>query len=153
MVFGWNIRQVVKKKYFFSSKDKKSWLDFTKNIGNISPKENSNFTNIIEKKKISKLDLHGFSLEDSNKLVKKFIVNSFNLGLKKILIETGKGTRSKSYENPYISEKLGVLRNSVPEFIKNNESLKSKIIKISNANANDGGHGAFYIYLKNNKNL
>ena len=69
------------------------------------------------------------------------------------MIVTGKGTRSKSYENPYISEKLGVLRNSVPEFIKNNESLKSKIIKISNANANDGGHGAFYIYLKNNKNL
>ena len=38
MVLGRNIKQVVKKKYVASSKDKNDWLDFTKHLGNISPK-------------------------------------------------------------------------------------------------------------------
>jgi len=153
MVFSWNIRKIVKKKYFVSNKDKINWLDFTKNIDNIIPKENSNTIQSLEGKKINKLDLHGFSLEDSNRRVNKFIIDSFNLGLKKVLIVTGKGKRSKSYDNPYISEKLGVLRYSIPEYLKNNENLKNKIIKISKADERDGGDGALYIYLKKNKNL
>ncbi len=107
----------MKKKYIASSKDKKDWLDFTKQIGNISPKENDLSQENIEIKKVLKLDLHGSSLTESNEMVKKFINECFNRGYKKLLIVTGRGLRSKSYDNPYVSEKLSVLKYSVPEFI------------------------------------
>ena len=99
--------------------------------------------------KIPKLDLHGLSLNESNKIVKKFIIENFNAKYKKLLIVTGKGKTSKFYDNPYVSEKLGLLKYSVPEFIKNNQELSEKINKISKASQEDGGDGAFYVFLKN----
>ena len=141
----------MKKKYFVTSKDKKDWVDFTKQIGNISPKQADLSRENIEINKVRKLDLHGFSLNESNKIVKKFVLESFNQGYKKLLIITGKGLRSKSYDNPYISEKLSILRYAVPEFINNDESLNNKIRKISAADVKDGGEGAVYIFLKDNK--
>jgi len=143
----------VKKKKFISPKDKKDWLDFTKQMGNIKAKESDLLKENIKLNEVKKLDLHGFSLIEANKIVKDFIINSFNSGYKKLLIVTGKGLRSKSHENPYLSEKLSVLRNSVPEYIKNDESLANKINSISTANIKDGGEGAIYVFLKNNKNL
>tara|TARA_B100000029_G_scaffold172811_1_gene169185 strand:- start:578 stop:1009 length:432 start_codon:yes stop_codon:yes gene_type:complete len=143
----------VKKKNFISPKDKKDWLDFTKQMGNIKAKESDLLKENIKLNEVKKLDLHGFSLIEANKIVKDFIINSFNSGYKKLLIVTGKGLRSKSHENPYLSEKLSVLRNSVPEYIKNDESLANKINSISTANIKDGGEGAIYVFLKNNKNL
>ena len=103
--------------------------------------------------KVRKLDLHGSSLIEANKLVEKFIIESFNFGNKKLLIVTGKGLRSKSYYNPHVSDKLSVLRYSVPEFVRTNENLNSKIKRISKAEIKDGGDGAIYIFLKNNTNL
>ena len=143
----------MKKKYVTSSKDKKDWLDFTKQIGNISPKENDLSQENREINKVLKLDLHGSSLIESNEMVKKFINECFNRGYKKLLIVTGKGIRSKSYDNPYVSEKLSVLKYSVPEFIKNDENLNNKISRISKAEIKDGGEGAIYIFLKNNKKI
>ena len=143
----------MKKKYVASPKDKKDWLDFTKQIGNISSKENDLSQENIEIKKVLKLDLHGSSLAESNDRVKKFINESFNHGYKKLLIVTGKGLRSKSYDNPYVSEKLSVLKYSVPEFIKNDKNLNNKISRISKAEIKDGGEGAIYIFLKNNKKI
>ena len=143
----------MKKKYVASSKDKKDWLDFTKQIGNISPKENDLSQENREINKVLKLDLHGSSLIESNEMVKKFINECFNRGYKKLLIVTGKGIRSKSYDNPYVSEKLSVLKYSVPEFIKNDENLNTKISRISKAEIKDGGEGAIYIFLKNNKKI
>jgi len=151
LVLSGNIKQIVKKKYLASSKDRNDWLDFIKNIGNISPKL-EDFSKInTDKIKVPKLDLHGFSLKESNQKVKKFITESFNLGYKKLIIVTGKGSRSKSYDNPYVSEKLSMLRYSVPEFIRNNEGLSDKIVRISKAEINDGGEGAIYVFLKDNK--
>ena len=141
----------MKKKHVVSSKDKKDWIDFTKQISNISPKEADFLQNNTEINKVRKLDLHGFSLSESNKIVKKFVVESFDQGYKKLLIVTGKGLRSKSYDNPYISEKFSVLRYAVPEFINNNESLNNKVRKISIADIKNGREGAIYIFLKSNK--
>ena len=141
----------MKKKHVVSSKDKKDWIDFTKQISNISPKEADFLQNSTEINKVRKLDLHGFSLSESNKIVKKFVVESFDQGYKKLLIVTGKGLRSKSYDNPYISEKFSVLRYAVPEFINNDESLNNKVRKISIADIKNGGEGAIYIFLKSNK--
>ena len=141
----------MKKKHVVSSKDKKDWIDFTKQISNISLKEADFLQNNTEINKVRKLDLHGFSLSESNKIVKKFVVESFDQGYKKLLIITGKGLRSKSYDNPYISEKFSVLRYAVPEFINNDESLNNKVRKISIADIKNGGGGAIYIFLKSNK--
>ena len=124
---------------------------FTKQIGDISPKKTDLLKQITVANKVRKLDLHGFSLIEANRTVKKFIIESFNNGYKKLLIVTGKGARSKSHENPYLSEKLSVLKYSVPEYINNDENLINKIRKISKASLKDGGEGAIYIFLKNSE--
>ena len=141
----------MKKKYFVTAKDKKDWTVFTKQMGNIGAKESDIIKKNIKINEVKKLDLHGFSLIEANKIVKNFIINSFNNGYKKLIIVTGKGLRSKSHDNPYLSEKLSVLRYSVPEYIKNDENLANKINSISIADIKDGGEGAIYIFLKNNK--
>ena len=122
-------------------------------MGDISVKESDLLKENIEINKVQKLDLHGFSLIEANKVVTRFIIESFDSGYKKILIVTGKGSRSKSYDNPYVSKKLSVLRYSVPEFIRNDGNLENKISRISTADMKDGGAGAIYIFLKNNKKL
>ena len=141
----------MKKKYSASSKDKKDWADFTKQVGNISVAEDDFLEENQQINKVRKLDLHGYSLDNANKVVKKFIIESFDKGYNKLLVVTGKGLRSTSYDNPYISENLSVLKNSVPEYIKNNENLNSIISKIARADQQDGGEGAINIFLKNNK--
>ena len=143
----------MKKKYFASSKDKKDWADFTKQMSNISVKESDFLEENQQKIKVRKLDLHGYSLDDANKVIKKFIIESFNKRYNKILIVTGKGLRSKSYDNPYASKNMSVLKNSVPEYIKNDENLNSIINKINQADQKDGGEGAINIFLKDNKKL
>ena len=100
---------------------------------------------------IKKIDLHGFSLENANKVIEEFIAQSFEEGVNKIIVITGKGLRSKNDENPYISKNLSILKYSVPEFIKSNINLMKIIKNINEADIEDGGKGAFYIYLKNFK--
>jgi DNA-nicking Smr family endonuclease len=141
----------VKKKYFASSKDKRDWDDFTKQMSNIIVEESDFLEEDQKKIKVRKLDLHGYSLDDANKIIKKFIIESFNKRYNKLLIVTGKGLRSKSYDNPYVSKNLSVLKNSVPEYIKNDDNLNSIINKITKADQKDGGEGAINIFLKNNK--
>ena len=141
----------MKKKYIVNPKDKNDWVNFTKNMGSL-PTKASDFVYKSPKTNYTpNLDLHGFFLDEANNEVKKFILESFESGCEKILIITGKGLRSKSQSNPYISEKLGVLKNSVPDYIKSNETLSNKIKSISPAEIKDGGEGAIYIYLKKNK--
>ncbi len=143
----------MKKKYSVAPKDKKDWLAFTKHLENIYDKDANFAKSRTIVNKIKKLDLHGLSLEDANKIVKKFIIKSFEDGYKKLLVITGKGLRSKAYKNPYLSERMNVLKHSVPEFIRNDEDLFDKISRMSKANPKDGGEGAFYISLKQQKNL
>ena len=138
----------MKKKYVASSQDKKDWIAFTKQMDDVKIKESDLLEKHTEINKFQKLDLHGSSLIEANKIVRKFIIKSFNNGYKKLLIVTGKGSRSKSHENPYVSEKLSVLKYSVPEYINNNENLINKISKISKADLKDGGEGAIYIFFK-----
>mgnify|MGYP003956113923 CR=1 FL=1 len=143
----------MKKKYTVSYKDKEDWINFIESREKINPK-GEDFLETKEKKEIvPKLDLHGFTLQEANKIVEKFIDESFINGNKKIIIITGKGLRSKTQDNPYISEKLNVLRYSVPEFIKGKKDLNSKVINITKAEIKDGGEGALYIFLRKNRNL
>ena len=141
----------MKKKYTPTIKDKKDWVDFTKNLKNIYDKDLNKIQGNIIKKKIKKLDLHGLTLVQANRPVKKFIIQCFEEGYKNLLIITGKGIRSKVQNNPYLSEKMSVLKYSVPEFLKSDKELLNKIKDIKTAEIKDGGEGAFYIFLKQKK--
>ena len=133
------------------NKDKEDWENFLKNREKIPNKDIVHKTN-IRQEKIKKIDLHGYTIEESNKTIGQFIQKSFDENVTKIIVITGKGLRSKNVENPYLSKDLSILKYSVPEYIENNKSLKQIIIEITDAKIEDGGSGAFYIYLKNKKN-
>ena len=132
-----------------TDKDKKDWKNFTSSRDKVPNKDFKLNKKNIEENTKRIIDLHGFSLENANKIVEGFINNSYQEGIKKVIVVTGKGTRSKTANNPYLSRDLSILKHSVPEFIKSNSSLMNKIKQISEANIEDGGSGAFYIYFKN----
>ena len=98
--------------------------------------------------KVKSFDLHGYSLDQANIEIQDFIETSYNKGISKIKIITGKGLHSDNEKDPYISKDFGILKNSVPEFIKNNRNLMSMITDIKSADIENGGEGAFYITLK-----
>ena len=129
-----------------SDKDKKAWQNFLSSKEKLQDKESSVFKRIPSK--VKSLDLHGYSLDEANSLINNFINKSYDEGVFKLIIVTGKGLHSQNEKDPYISKDLGKLKYSVPEFIENNEELRKKIIEIKEANIEDGGSGAFYIFLK-----
>ena len=129
-----------------SDKDKKAWKDFLSSDEKLL---NKDFT--LDKKKTSKIkriDLHGFTLDRANKTIERFINDCYQNGVYKIIVVTGKGLHSNVEKDPYVSKDLSILKYSVPEYIKNNLELMKKIIEIKDAEIEDGGSGAFYIFLK-----
>ena len=131
-----------------SDKDKIDWEDFISKKEKI-PNKDIISKNKIRQEKIKKIDLHGYTLEEANKSVENFIQRCFDDNVTKIIVITGKGLRSKNIENPYLSKDLSILKYSVPEFIESNLGLTKIIIQTTDAKIEDGGSGAFYIYLKN----
>ena len=131
-----------------SDKDKEDWENFLKNKDKIPNKDFVNKKG-IRYEKIKKIDLHGYTIEEANKAVEQFIQKCFGEDVTKIIVITGKGLRSKNVKNPYLSKDLSILKYSVPEFIEKNKSLTQFIIETTDAKIEDGGSGAFYIYLKN----
>ncbi len=131
-----------------SDKDKQDWNDF---ITNKEKTFNKDFylDKKIPQKLVKKIDLHGFTLENANKEIEKFINKFYENKISKIIVITGKGLRSNNISNPYVSKDLSILKYSVPEFIRSNKNLMSMIKEIKDAKIEDGGSGAFYIYLKN----
>ncbi len=129
-----------------SDKDKKDWENFLSNDENLTDKD----LDLKQKnnKKNYTFDLHGYSLEDANKKIKDLILGAYNRNINKLIIVTGKGLHSDNEKDPYVSKDLGILKNSVPEYIKNNKELMTIINRIEEANIEDGGSGAFYIFLK-----
>ena len=92
-------------------------------------------------------------MDEANKTIENFIIQSFSEKVNKLVVITGKGLHSNNENDPYVSKNLGILKYSVPEYILKNESLMSVINEITDAKIEDGGSGAFYIYLKKNKNI
>ena len=131
-----------------SNKDQEDWEKFLINKEKIPNKDFVNKKN-IRHEKIKKIDLHGYTIEEANNAVEQFIQKCFDENVTKIIVITGKGLRSKNVENPYLSKDLSILKYSVPEFIESNISLTKMIIETTDAKIEDGGSGAFYIYLKN----
>ena len=131
-----------------SQEDKKTWEEYIKNPSDIYDKD-QNVSNSIQRRERYKFDLHGFTLDEANNKVKEIINHCIKNKYKEILLITGKGIHSTNEENTYVSESLGKLKHSVPEFIRTNSDLNKLIISINDAEKKDGGEGALIIKLKN----
>ena len=131
-----------------SEKDKKDWETFLASDGKLNNKDNK-FKKKIPLKTRS-IDLHGYTLEDANKSIENFIIKSYEEKINKLIVVTGKGRHSHNEKNPYVSKDLSILKYSVPEFISKNKNLMNVINDIKDAKIDDGGAGAFYIFLKKN---
>ena len=129
-----------------SEKDKKDWQKFLDSSEKLKSKDvdQSNHQIIIERS----IDLHGYTLEEANKLISEFIENCYLNKVKKINVITGKGMRSKNLDDPYQSKDLSILKYSVPEYIKNNSELMNKINRIDFESVNSPSKGNFNIFLK-----
>ena len=134
-----------------SEKDKKDWIDFINSKEEVPNKDKqlNKKTNI----KTKTIDLHGYTLDEANRIIENLIIQSYSENIHKLIVITGKGLHSDNKKDPYVSKNLGILKYSVPEFISKNENLMSVINEIADAKIEDGGSGAFYIYLKKNKNI
>jgi len=132
-----------------SDKDKKAWKEFLSGNDKLPNKDNKSDKKNFSK--IKRIDLHGYTLQNANKTIQKYIENAYENGFSKIIVVTGKGLHSDVEKNPYVSKDLSMLKYSVPEFIENNTELMKKITDIKDANIEDGGSGAFYIFLKKKK--
>ena len=129
-----------------SKKDKKVWQTFISSNEKLPNKDLKLKQHSLIKTK--SIDLHGYTLDEANKVINNFIKNCYEEKVNKIIVVTGKGLHSENEKNPYVSKKLSILKYSIPEFIENNVNLMKKIIEIKDAKIEDGGSGAFYIYLK-----
>ena len=134
-----------------SDKDKIDWEDFLSSNEKLIDKDYKKKTNVTYSSRT--IDLHGYTLEQANVAIEKFIIKSFSEKINKLIVVTGKGIHSDNEKNPYVSKDLSILKYSVPEFISNNKILMEMIYDIQDAKIEDGGSGAFYIHLKKNKKL
>ena len=132
-----------------SEKDKKDWENFISSNDKVPNKDYRTTDQKIIKTK--SIDLHGYTLEQANKTIEEFVYEAYREKINKLIVVTGKGIHSQNEKDPYVSKDLSILKYSVPEFIENNKSLMSIINEIKSASVEDGGTGAFYIYLKKNK--
>ena len=134
-----------------SKKDKRDWENFLSKNEKLPNKDIK-----IDKKinfKIRSIDLHGYTLEEANKSIESFIIKSYQQNINKLIVVTGKGIHSQNEKDPYVSKDLSILKYSVPEFITNNKDLMKIIYEMKDAKIEDGGSGAFYIFLKKNKSI
>ena len=132
-----------------SEKDKKDWENFLSKNEKLPNKD----IKLVKKipLKIRSIDLHGYTLEQANKSIENFIIKSYQEKINKLIVVTGKGIHSQNEKDPYVSKDLSILKYSVPEFISNNKNLMKIIYEMKDAKIEDGGGGAFYIFLKKNK--
>ena len=129
-----------------SDKDKKDWENFLSNKDTLPNKDLN--TSKTKNLKTLTFDLHGYSLDEANSKIDYLIKNSYENGVSKLIIVTGKGLHSENEKDPYISKDFGILKYSVPDYINSNKELMILINEIKNASIEDGGAGAFYVFLK-----
>jgi DNA-nicking Smr family endonuclease len=134
-----------------SEKDKKDWENFLSKNEKLPNKDFKKNTKLSFKTR--SIDLHGYTLEEANKSIENFIIKSYQEKINKLIVVTGKGIHSQTEKDPYVSKDLSILKFSVPEFISNNKNLMKIIYEMKDAKIEDGGSGAFYIFLKKNKTI
>ena len=128
-------------------KPSKDWLNFVNSNDKLTSKgDYKEFKKKEFKKKT--IDLHGYSLEDANNLIHDFILKCFKEKVSKIIVITGKGSRSQNINDPYKSKDLSILKHSVPNYIQSNIDLMKIIREIDFDQVKDNFSGSFDIFLK-----
>ncbi len=130
--------------------NQRDWENFLKSPSHIYDKEEKKKEDKINYSR-KKFDLHGHTIDEANQKMNQLILSCYEKGINELLIITGKGSHSKKNNNVYTSEENLKLQASIPEFIKNNSELSSKIKKITQAPQDLGGEGAIIIKLKRSK--
>ena len=130
-----------------SNQDIKDWKKF---IDSDEKLENKDINIIKVEKNLKKksIDLHGYTLENANIAISDFINKCYLERVENIKVITGKGSRSKNKEDPYLSTDLSILKYSIPNYIKNNSELMKKIKELDFDSVNDISQGTFGILLK-----
>ena len=100
-----------------------------------------------------KVDFHGAGLLEAEEIFSSTIIDCFKKNNRCILFVTGKGlfkTKNNNYNN---NPKLyhGVIRAAFFDWVKSKRFSKH-ILSFGPASAEHGGDGAFYVYLRKNKN-
>ena len=129
-----------------SEKDIKDWHEFIKKDEKLVNKDN--IQDETTTKRHVEIDLHGYTLEGANKKMTKYINECYENNISAINVITGKGLRSKNKQNPYSSTDLGILKHSVPNYIKNNTELMNKIKFVDFDEEDKNNKGSFNIFLK-----
>ncbi|MBC8304841.1 MAG: Smr/MutS family protein [Pelagibacterales bacterium] len=132
-----------------SDQDKKDWKKFIDDNEKLENKDKEIQKDEKNFKKKS-IDLHGYTLDNANKTISEFINKCYLEGVENIKVITGKGSRSKNKEDPYLSTDLSILKYSIPNYIKNNSELMKKIKELGLDSVNDVSQGTFDILLKKN---
>lgn len=96
----------------------------------------------------ARIDLHGMTLAQAHPVLIRFILDNVALGRRLVLVITGKG-RLPSDDGP-IPMRHGVLRHQVPHWL-HMAPLKPHVLQISEAHLKHGGQGAYYVYLRRNR--
>ncbi len=130
-----------------SDQDKKDWKKFVNSSEKLENKDKT-IIKIQKNSNYKSIDLHGYTLENANKVISDFIDKCYSDDVKKIKVITGKGSRSKNKQDPYLSIDLSILKYSVPDYIKNNIKLMKKIKLLDLDSVNDTSQGTFNIILK-----
>ena len=131
-----NVSTTIKNSEFFLEK-----IDLKKNI------KKGSFN--IDKK----IDFHGKSLLESEEQFNNTIIESYKGGQRCLLFVTGKGLyKSKNYiesDEPKLYH--SIIRSSFVEWVRSKKFVKY-ILSFEQASIEHGGDGAFYVYLRKNKN-
>ena len=100
-----------------------------------------------------KIDFHGRGLLEAEEIFSSTILECFNQNKRCLLFVTGKGlfkTKKHDHENkPQLYH--GVIRAAFFNWVKSKKFSK-QILSFEQATIEHGGDGAFYVYLRKNKN-
>ena len=104
------------------------------------------------KMKIDKrVDFHGLSIDKAKNIFVKTIDNCFYSNKRCILFVTGKGMKKNNGDSKDIKLFYGRIRENFQKWVFEKE-VSRKILNVSPAGFFYGGDGAFFVYLRKNKN-
>ncbi len=105
----------------------------------------------MRKGKISpeaRIDLHGMTLAQAHPALMRFILNSWAMDRRLVLVITGKG-KHRDDDGP-IPVRKGVLKHQVPHWL-HSSPLREAVLQVTEAHLKHGGTGAYYVYLRRQK--
>lgn len=98
----------------------------------------------------ARIDLHGMTVERAHRALNQFVLSSFAMGRRVVLVITGKGGRRRDDADHALrdyGDGVGVLRAMTPEWLAS-PPLSQAVVGVYRAHIRHGGDGAYYVYLR-----